>query len=75
MRVARPENLKAARLKCGLKRSELAERTGLTQQYLSLIETGHKNITLKTMMALARVVGCNVSDMLRKPPKNRPAVR
>jgi DNA-binding Xre family transcriptional regulator len=43
----------------------------LTQQYLSLIETGHQNITLKTMMALARVVGCNVSDMLRQPPKGR----
>jgi DNA-binding XRE family transcriptional regulator len=65
------ENLKAARLKCGLKQSELAERTGLTQQYLSLIETGHQNLTLKTMMALAQVVGGNVSDMLRHSPKGR----
>src|ERR1700720_2785335 len=53
LQVVFGENLKAARLKCGLKQSELAERTGLTQQYLSLIETGHQNLTLKTMMALA----------------------
>jgi DNA-binding XRE family transcriptional regulator len=71
LQVVFGKNLKAARLKCGLKQSELAERTGLTQQYLSLIETGHQNLTLKTMMALAQVVGHNVSDMLRQSPKVR----
>jgi DNA-binding XRE family transcriptional regulator len=71
LQVVFGENLKAARLKCGLKQSELAERTGLTQQYLSLIEIGHQNLTLKTMMALAQVVGGNVSDMLRQSPKGR----
>jgi len=60
------ENLRAARLKAGLKQSELAEKTGLTQQYLSLIETGRKNLTLRTMMELAKVVGQEVSVMLRR---------
>ena len=58
------ENLKAARLKSGLKQSDLAERTGLTQERLSRIENGRQNITLKTMMRLAAVVGWNVSGML-----------
>jgi DNA-binding XRE family transcriptional regulator len=66
-------NLRAARLKCGLKQSEVAERTGLTQQYLSLIEAGQQNLTLKTMILLAEVVDHDVADMLRKavsaPPK------
>jgi DNA-binding XRE family transcriptional regulator len=66
-------NLRASRLKCGLKQSEVAERTGLTQQYLSLIEAGQQNITLKTMILLAEVVDNDVADMLRKaadlPPK------
>jgi DNA-binding XRE family transcriptional regulator len=61
------ENLKTARLKIGLKQSELAEKTGLTQQYLSRIETGQLNVTLRTMMALAKVVGQDVSTMLRHP--------
>jgi HTH-type transcriptional regulator/antitoxin HipB len=65
------ENLKAARLKAGLKQSELAEKTGLTQQYLSLIETGRKNVTLRTMMELAKIVGQEVSVMLRRT-RSRP---
>jgi DNA-binding XRE family transcriptional regulator len=71
LQVVFGENPKAARVKCGLKQSELAERTGLTQQYLSLIETGHQNVTLKTMMALVQVVGRHVRDMLRQSPKGR----
>ena len=67
------QNLRAARLKSGLKQSEIAERTGLTQQYLSLIEAGQQNITLKTMVLLADVVGRNIIDMLRpallEPPQ------
>ena len=65
------ENLKAARLKNGLKQSDMAEQTGLTQQRLSLIESGHQNLTLKTMMRLAQVVNCNVSTMLLKSKANR----
>ena len=67
------QNLRAARLKSELKQSEVAERTGLTQQYLSLIEAGQQNITLKTMVLLADVVGRNIIDMLRpgllEPPQ------
>ena len=61
------KNLRAARLKCGLKQSEVAERTGLPQQYLSLIEAGQQNLTLKTMSALAAAVNHEVTDLLRKP--------
>ena len=60
------ENLKAARLKCGLKQSEVAEQAGLTQQRLSKIENGRLNLTLRTMVRLANVVDHNVSAMLAK---------
>jgi DNA-binding XRE family transcriptional regulator len=59
------ESLKAARMRMGISQYELSRETGLTQQYLSLVETGRKNLTLRTMMALARAVGKTVSDMLR----------
>ena len=65
------ENLKAARIANGLKQSDVAERTGLTQQRLSLIESGHQNLTLKTMMRLAHVVNCNVSTMLLQAKGDR----
>ena len=59
------ENLRAARLKGGLKQSDVAERLGFAQSRIALIESGHQNLTLKTMTRLAEVVGRNVSDMLK----------
>ena len=60
------QNVRAARIKAGLMQAQLAKRTGLTQQYVSLIEAGHQNVTLDTMAALARAVGRDVSALLRK---------
>jgi transcriptional regulator with XRE-family HTH domain len=59
-------NVRAARIKAGLTQAQLATRTGLTQQYVSLVEAGHQNITIDTMAALARAVGRDVSALLRK---------
>jgi ribosome-binding protein aMBF1 (putative translation factor) len=61
------ENLRIARSKRGLRQHELAERTGLPQQYLSLIELGQQNVTLRTVELLAKVLGQDPSSMLRRP--------
>jgi DNA-binding XRE family transcriptional regulator len=60
------QNVRAARIKAGLTQAQLAARTGLTQQYVSLVEAGLQNITLDTMAALARAVGRDVSALLQK---------
>jgi transcriptional regulator with XRE-family HTH domain len=60
-------NLKAARMKAGLTQAQLAERSGLVQQYVSLVESGKQNVTLTTAQTLAKVVHQNVSTMLRRP--------
>lgn len=66
-------NLKAARLKANLKQSDVAAMTGLTQQYLSLIEAGQQNVTIKTMALLAKVVDHDLIHLLQEvlgtPPK------
>ena len=66
-------NLKSARLKSNLRQSEVASVTGLTQQYLSLIEAGQQNVTIKTMALLAKVVDHDLLDLLKEalgpPPK------
>jgi ribosome-binding protein aMBF1 (putative translation factor) len=68
------ENLKAARLKRGLNQRQVAARSGLPQQYLSQIEQGQQNVTLKTVELLAKVLDHDVSTMLRRakrpPEKN-----
>jgi len=40
--------------------------TGLTQQYLSLIEAGQQNVTIKTMALLAKVVDHNLIHLLQE---------
>jgi DNA-binding XRE family transcriptional regulator len=59
-------NLKAARLKASLKQSDVAAMTGLTQQYLSLIEAGQQNVTIKTMALLAKVVDHDLIHLLQE---------
>jgi DNA-binding XRE family transcriptional regulator len=41
-------NLRAAHLKSGLTQAQLAEQSGLLQQYVSLVEYGKQNVTLTT---------------------------
>jgi ribosome-binding protein aMBF1 (putative translation factor) len=59
-------NLKAARVKANLSQYELAAQTSLTQQYLSRIEKGRKNVTIRTMSTLSKVLGLEVSTLLQR---------
>jgi len=64
-------NLKAARLKMNLTQAQLAEATGLLQQYVSLVESGRQNVTLTTAQVLAKAVNRDVRALLA-PPTRRP---
>ena len=57
-------NLRRARLQASLTQSELARRTGLKQQYISLIESGTQNVKLLTAAALASAVGHELWTMV-----------
>ncbi len=59
-------NLRAARLKLGLTQAQLAEQSGLLQQYVSLVESGKQNVTLTTALSLAKVVRQDLSVLLRR---------
>ena len=60
-------NLEAARLKLGLTQAQLAEATGLLQQYISLVESGRQNVTLTTAQVLAKAVNRDVRALLAQP--------
>jgi transcriptional regulator with XRE-family HTH domain len=72
MRILIGQNCRAARIKAGLSQGDIAERTGLPQSYISAIEQGKVNLTLETMMILARVFDQELIDLLRQPRKPRP---
>lgn len=48
----------------GLKVGALAARAGISQPYLSQIEAGKKDGTLKTMAAIARALDVDVDDLV-----------
>jgi transcriptional regulator with XRE-family HTH domain len=66
LRTVFGQNLRTARINAGLTQAQLAQRTGLTQQYVSWVEAGHANVTLATMTTLARVVGWGVVALLQR---------
>lgn len=60
------ERLRQARLAANMTQAEMAERSGIHEQYIGRVEQGRKNLRLDTMVRLAMVVGHSVSDMLRE---------
>jgi len=58
-----------ARLLAGLTQGEFAERAGLKQQYISLVESSMQNITFDTAEIIASALNCELWATLR-PPKS-----
>jgi DNA-binding XRE family transcriptional regulator len=59
-------NCKAARIEAGLSQADIAESTGIPQSRVSQIELGKANITLETMMILARVIDRDLLYLLSR---------
>lgn len=59
-------NLRRLRLEMGLSQEEFAERCGLHRTYVGAIERGERNVTLKTLDALADGLGATAIDLLKR---------
>ncbi|MBV8891948.1 MAG: helix-turn-helix transcriptional regulator [Acidobacteria bacterium] len=71
-RIEFGRSLRAAREHAGLSQADVAARLDVTQPYVSHVERGQRNVTLSTIGAFARAVGCTFSIMLTPmlPPKD-----
>jgi len=58
------DNIREGRRALGLSQEQLAERAGLSANYVSKIEIGLKVPSLSTTIRLARALGMEVSDIL-----------
>jgi transcriptional regulator with XRE-family HTH domain len=58
-------NLRRARQRTGLTQAELAQRAGLAQPAISLIEAGQANPTVQTIQQLANALGCPLAELLK----------
>lgn len=57
--------IKTIRKRLSMSQSELAEKAGITQAYLSALETGSKtNPSLKTLKSIADVMEVEVVDLI-----------
>lgn len=65
MRKLVGDNCARIRKERGYTQEELAERTGLTQQYLSDLERGKRNPTIVTVYEISQALGVSHLDMLQ----------
>jgi len=56
--------LRIARVTADLLQSELAERAGIHQTHISLLERGKRGTSRETLNLIAAALGCEVADLL-----------
>jgi transcriptional regulator with XRE-family HTH domain len=65
MRKLVGENVRRIRHKKGLTQERFAEVSGLSQQYISGLERGHRNPTVVTLYELPIALGVTPVDLIR----------
>ncbi|MER8639318.1 helix-turn-helix transcriptional regulator [Mesorhizobium sp. M0700] len=65
MRKLVGENFARLRAASGLTQEQVAERSNLSQQYLSDLERGKRNPTIETLQAIARALGVSHLDLVK----------
>lgn len=58
------ENIKKIRNKNGISQADLAEKLGISQPMLCMIERGTKTVSLPLSKEIAEILGCNIEDLL-----------
>ncbi len=61
------ENIKKIRNKNGISQADLAEKLGISQPMLCMIERGTKTVSLPLSKEIAEILGCNIEDLLDEP--------
>lgn len=68
--------LRDLRRRRGLTLEAAAQRAGLSPAHLSRLETGHRQPSLPMLLALARIYGTTVAELLgEQAPERRPIIR
>ncbi|WP_145670108.1 helix-turn-helix domain-containing protein [Bradyrhizobium stylosanthis] len=64
------QNVKRIRLEKKLTQEQFSNISGFSQQYLSGLESGHRNPTVVTLYEIAKALGVSHLDLL-EPPTSR----
>ncbi|MCL2493910.1 MAG: helix-turn-helix transcriptional regulator [Clostridiales bacterium] len=67
------DHVRAYRKKAGLSQEELADRANLHPTYISLIERGEKNVTLKSIYVISIALDISLEALFANiPPEKNP---
>lgn len=58
-------NVKAERTRKGYSQEMFAEKLGVNREYISRIERGLQNMSLKKVVILANILDTNINDLFR----------
>lgn len=64
------ENIKSKRIEEGIKQDKLAEKIGLTEKYISDLETGRRAGSLETLLLIANALDVEPYELLLPPKTN-----
>lgn len=64
------ENIKSKRIEKGIKQDKLAEKIGLSEKYISDLETGRRAGSLETLVMLSDALEVEPYELLLPPNKN-----
>jgi transcriptional regulator with XRE-family HTH domain len=62
--IALGERIRQLRIERGWRQIDLAEETGIHENYVSDLEQGRKEICLRNLQAIAKAFGITLSDLL-----------
>jgi transcriptional regulator with XRE-family HTH domain len=71
MRKLVGQNVRRTRIAKGLTQEQFSDVSGFSQQYISGLETGHRNPTVVTLYELAEALGVSHMDLVRPPTHRR----
>lgn len=71
MKVQVGRRIRARRVFRGLSQGQVGLRTGLNPSYVSRLESGKVNPTMRTLTAIAEALGLQVSDLIGSPRKTQ----
>ena len=58
------ERIRKVRLEAGMSQEELSFKSGLHRTYISDAERGNRNLTIRTLVAIARALGVKPAELL-----------
>lgn len=59
-------NIRAARVRCGLRQVDVEEKIGLESRHYQKIEAGKINVTVETLYRLAKLFKTTEQELLRR---------